>query len=311
MTLFYYDPLFVEHQTSAGHPEKPSRVAETYRRLEPTKVLERCKRGSATPISRSAVREVHSEPMVAAAEQLCRQGTGYVDGDTPVSARSLDAALLAAGCGIAAVDAVIGGEEKTAFCLVRPPGHHATPDRSMGFCLINNIALAARRAIDKHGLSRVLIVDWDVHHGNGTQDCFYEDPRVLFFSAHRFPFYPGTGKATETGAGPGLGFTVNMPVAYGTPVKDYIGRFRNLLEDAADKMKPELVLISAGFDAHRQDPIGSLDLETEDFITLGKLVQDIAKTHSNGRIVSLLEGGYNVPILGQCVEQHIGLLLDG
>jgi acetoin utilization deacetylase AcuC-like enzyme len=179
----------------------------------------------------------------------------------------------------------------------------------MGFCLLGNAAIAARTAIQRLGLNRVLVVDWDVHHGNGTQDVFYEDGQVGFFSAHRFPFYPGTGRKIETGRGAGLGTTFNLPLQYGTSRKDYLSAFEAMLTDAADHMKPELVILSAGFDAHADDPIGSLGLETEDFETLTKLVQQVAATHANDRLVSILEGGYNLERLAECVELHVKTLL--
>jgi acetoin utilization deacetylase AcuC-like enzyme len=216
---------------------------------------------------------------------------------------------MACGTAVDAVERVIAGEDTTAFCAVRPPGHHAVPNGAMGFCLLGNAAIAARTAIQRLGLNRVLVVDWDVHHGNGTQDVFYEDGQVGFFSAHRFPFYPGTGRKIETGRGAGLGTTFNLPLQFGTSRKDYLSAFEGMLTDAADHMKPELVILSAGFDAHADDPIGSLGLETEDFETLTRLVQQVAATHANDRLVSILEGGYNLQRLAECVELHLKTLL--
>jgi acetoin utilization deacetylase AcuC-like enzyme len=212
----------------------------------------------------------------------------------------------------AAVDAILTGDDANALCLVRPPGHHATPDRSMGFCLFNNVALAANRARGAHGLTRVLIVDWDVHHGNGTQDIFYEAPDVVFYSAHRFGhgFYPGTGAADETGHGRGAGHVFNLPLPFGISRKEYRAAFAATLEKAADTIKPELVLVSAGFDAHARDPIGSLGLETEDFTELTRLVLDVARTHAQGRLVSCLEGGYNLDALAEGVQTHLEELLQ-
>jgi acetoin utilization deacetylase AcuC-like enzyme len=219
--------------------------------------------------------------------------------------------VRAAGACAAAVEAVLAGPERTALCLVRPPGHHATPTRSMGFCLFNNVALAAHAARTLHGLDRVLVVDWDVHHGNGTQDVFYADPSVTFFSIHRYGrgFYPGTGAAGETGTGPGLGHTINVPVPYGTPRADFRAAFAGGLEKAAARARPQLVLVSAGFDAHARDPIGSLGLETEDFGWLTRQVHDVARTHAGGRLVSCLEGGYDLDALAESVAVHLGQLL--
>ena len=309
MTLLYCDDLFLKHIPGVPHPERPQRIDRARGRLEKAGIDRQCVFGKADPIEREKLLRLHSTRQVELAEATCKAGGGHLDNDTPVSPRSFDAALLAAGCGIAAVDEVLAGNARNAFCMVRPPGHHATPTRSMGFCLFDNIALAAAHAIDKHELTRILIVDWDVHHGNGTQDAFYDDPRVLFFSAHRYPFYPGTGAANETGAGKGAGYTINMPVAYGTEPAEYRQRFERTLQQAVDRIKPELVLISAGFDAHRLDPIGSLDLEVADFVALGKMVLDSADAHCSGRVVSMLEGGYDVDVLAECIEQHVRQLI--
>lgn len=309
MTLLFTDDLFLEHRTHPGHPERPARLEAIRKRLERDGLFERCERGKATPLDREALTRVHSEEQIRRIEELCERGGGRLDPDTPVSPRSLDAARLAAGCGVAAVDAVLAGRAPNALCLVRPPGHHATPTRSMGFCLVNHLALAAHHALTQHQLSRVLVVDWDVHHGNGTQDIFYEDPRVLFFSAHRYPFYPGTGAANDTGAGRGLGYTLNMPVAYGTRPTEYRKRFESHLASALAKIEPELVLVSAGFDAHRLDPIGSLDLEIEDFHELGRMVLDAARSSAKGKLVSFLEGGYDVDVLAECVAQLLEQLI--
>src|SRR5579872_2072985 len=310
MTLLYTDPLFLKHETG-NHPEKPDRLRSITARLEKAELPKKCAAGEYKPLTEEAVLKLHGAKQVQSVKQIAEHGGGNIDADTVLSKDSFTVALAAAGACVAAVDAVMKGTEPNALCLVRPPGHHATPTRSMGFCLFNNIALAAHHARQAHKLTRILIVDFDVHHGNGTQDIFYEAGDVLFFSIHRYGngFYPGTGAADETGKGKGQGYTLNAPIKFGTSRKDYHVAFRAALEKAADKIKPELVLVSAGFDAHAKDPIGSLGLEVEDFATLTKQVLDVAKTHCKGRLVSCLEGGYNLQVLGECVEAHLHELL--
>jgi acetoin utilization deacetylase AcuC-like enzyme len=310
MTLLYSDPLFLKHDTGR-HPESADRLRSVTSRLEKAGLTKRCAAGAYKPLSEEAVTQVHAPMQVLKAKQLAQHGGGRLDPDTVVSTDSFDVSLAAAGACSAAVDAILTGRDRNALCLVRPPGHHATPTRSMGFCLFNNIALAAHHAKTAHQLTRILVVDWDVHHGNGTQDIFYEDPVVLFFSIHRYGagFYPGTGAANETGRGKGLGYTVNVPVRFGTPRKTYHDLFTKALEKTADKIKPELVLVSAGFDAHAKDPIGSLGLEVEDFATLSREVLEVARTHAHGRLVSCLEGGYNLEALAESVQAHLEVLL--
>jgi acetoin utilization deacetylase AcuC-like enzyme len=310
MTLLYSDPLFLEHKTGR-HPERPERLLAIKAGLEKAGLLAQCRSGTYRALTEEVICKVHAAAQLARAKQLAEHGGGHLEVDTIVSPRSFEVALAAAGACVAAVDAVLAGPETQALCLVRPPGHHATHQQSMGFCLFNNIALAARHAIQKHGLTRILIVDWDVHHGNGTQDIFYEDPGVVFFSIHRYGhgFYPGTGALDETGRGPGLGHIFNAPISFGTPRAQYRSRFTSILDKAADKIKPELVLLSAGFDAHAQDPIGSLGLETEDFQTLSSQVLAVAKTHAQGRLVSCLEGGYHLSALAESVQAHLEELL--
>lgn len=310
MTILFQDPIFLEHETGR-HPENPLRLRSILARLEKSALVQDCKAGRFTPLDEDAVTAVHEPAVLERVKEVTRHGGGFLDADTVVSPASLRAALAAAGACVAAVDAVLLAEDRNALCLVRPPGHHATPSQSMGFCLFNNVALAAHHARTVHGLSRILIVDWDVHHGNGTQDIFFADGDIFFYSIHRYGygFYPGTGAADETGTGPGLGRTINVPVRYGTSRTDYLGVFRNNLEKAADVIKPELVLLSAGFDAHGRDPIGSLDLDTEDFVTLTGMVLEVARTHAHGRLVSCLEGGYDLQALAESVQGHVEELL--
>lgn len=310
MTLLYTDPLFLKHDTGR-HPETSDRLRAITARLDKAGLIKKCTAGTYQPLAEETVAKLHSPKQVQSVKQLAEHGGGRIDADTIVSPDSFKVGLAAAGACVAAVNAVLKGTAHNALCLVRPPGHHATPTRSMGFCLFNNIALAAQHAKTAHQLNRVLIVDWDVHHGNGTQDIFYEDPVVMFYSIHRYGngFYPGTGAANETGRGKGQGHILNVPIRYGTSRKDYRDHFRQALEKAADKIKPELVLLSAGFDAHAQDPIGSLGLEVEDFVPLTREILDVAKVHAKGRLVSCLEGGYNLNALAESVQAHLEGLL--
>ena len=304
MTILYTSPVFLEHDTGA-HPERALRLATISRHLEAEGLLAKCRQPRWKPGTRAQIGRLHRDTWFDELQAYAEAGGGRIEADTVVSERSFDAATLAAGAVCDAVGRVLKGEDQTALCLVRPPGHHAVPKGAMGFCLFNNIAIGAKEAIAAHGLDRVLIVDWDVHHGNATQDSFYADGCVGFLSSHRWPFYPGTGDVDETGTGDGLGSTVNLPIKFGTPRDEYRDRFAGAIEKFAAKMRPQLVIISAGFDSHRADPVGSLGLEVEDFDELTKLVRDVADVHAGGRIVSVLEGGYNPPVLAECVEVHL------
>jgi acetoin utilization deacetylase AcuC-like enzyme len=307
MTLVFTDPIFKAHETGP-HPETPRRLAAIEKvLLNATKEIEVA---GGNEGDESWITEVHSPSQLTAAAELSARGGGHLDADTVLSQQSFAVAKIAAGSAVAAVDGVMGGAHRNSLCLVRPPGHHATSDRSMGFCIFNNVAIAAQYAMKKHGLQRILIVDWDVHHGNGTQEIFYNSDAVTFFSIHRHPFYPGTGTEHETGSGKGLGHTINVPVAYGTTRAQYFDLFRQGLDKAASLAKPELVMISAGFDAHGDDPIGDLGLQTEDFGMLTDLVCEVANAYAKGRVVSCLEGGYNLSALAASVDVHLKQLIN-
>jgi acetoin utilization deacetylase AcuC-like enzyme len=309
MTLLCYHPHFLDHVTGT-HPERPERLSQVVSHLEREGLIARCRRNDWEPISPVRLARIHQPDYSARLDDFAETGGGRIEVDTVVSPASPDVARLAAGAVADAVDRVVRDEEQNALCLVRPPGHHALAADAMGFCLFNHVAIGARVATAEHQLDRVLIVDWDVHHGNGTQDAFWTDPNVGFFSIHRWPFYPGTGDRDETGSGPGLGTTLNVPVEFGTSRGDYLAQFRTAVESFADRLRPQLVIISAGFDSHRDDPVGSLGLEIEDFETLSQIVLDIANVHAGGRVVSVLEGGYNPGILAGCVEVHLRKLLQ-
>jgi acetoin utilization deacetylase AcuC-like enzyme len=307
--LLYSDPLFLEHKTGT-HPERPERLVHVVRQLERSGLDQRCTRPACPAVDLTRLERIHRSHYAASVEAFCWAGGGRIEADTVVSPQSYDVALHAAGAACDAVERVLRGEDRQALCLTRPPGHHALPHSAMGFCLFNNVAVAARTATAELGLDRVLVVDWDVHLGNGTQDVFYSDEQVCFFSIHRWPFYPGTGAEDETGSGPGLGKNANVPVEFGTSRRSYLDQFRSALERFAERHRPQLVLISAGFDAHRDDPVGSLGLETEDFGALTDMVLGVADAHAGGRVVSLLEGGYNTGILAGCVELHVRTMLE-
>jgi acetoin utilization deacetylase AcuC-like enzyme len=308
MVLLYYDSVFLEHDTG-DHPEAARRILPAVRHLQFVGLDSMCRRPAWEPATLERLARIHAPRYVEAVESFCRQGGGWIEADTAVSARSYDVAVMAAGATCDAVRQVVQGEHPRAFCLVRPPGHHALHDAAMGFCLFNNVAIGARLATAELGVERVLIVDWDVHHGNGTQAAFWEDPQVGYLSIHRWPFYPGTGAADEIGAGPGLGTTLNLPIAYGTPRAEYVSRFQRELERFARQIRPQLVLVSAGFDSHRDDPIGSLGLESEDFRPMTRAVLDIAEAYAQGRLVSVLEGGYHPEVMAECITIHLEELL--
>jgi acetoin utilization deacetylase AcuC-like enzyme len=310
-TGFVYHPQYLEHDMGAGHPESPDRLRAIVARLERSGVFSRLVRIEPFPASDEWITQVHT---VSYVETLKRRaptsGRVSLDPDTSMSSGSLAAAYLAAGGALAAADAIVAGSVEHAFCAVRPPGHHAEHDRAMGFCLFNNVAIAARYLQRRHAMARVLIVDWDVHHGNGTQHTFENDPSVLFFSTHQYPFYPGTGRATETGDGRGAGATINVPMNVGEGDDTYREVFQKVLLPAADAFQPDFVIVSAGFDAHKDDPLASMGLTEEGYADLTRMVVSIARRHSRGRLLSCLEGGYNLQALSASVERHLLALLD-
>ncbi len=309
-TGLVYHPAYLEHDMGAGHPESPNRLRAIMQQLEQSGTAARLTRIEPRKAEDEWITQIHTASYLEMLKaEAPATGRVSLDADTSMSPGSLTAAYLAAGGALAAVDAIMLKEVDHVFCAMRPPGHHAEAGHAMGFCLFNNVAIAARYAQKRYGLSRVLIVDWDVHHGNGTQHSFEEDPSVLFFSTHQFPHYPGTGRATERGRGAGEGFTINVPMEAGEGDEEYRAVFQKTLVPAADAFKPEFVIISAGFDAHQDDPLASMGLTEEGYEDLTGIVAGIAKRHANGRILSSLEGGYHLTSLAASVDRHIQALL--
>ncbi|MCS6896353.1 MAG: histone deacetylase [Nitrospira sp.] len=309
-TGFVYHPAYLEHDMGVGHPESPDRLRAIVRQLEQSGTLARLTSIEPRKAEDQWITQVHTPNYVASLARLApASGRVLLDPDTSMSPGSLAAAYLAAGGALAAVDAIMTGRVDHVFCAVRPPGHHAEAGRAMGFCLFNNVAIATRYVQRRYGLSRVLIVDWDVHHGNGTQHSFEDDPSVLFFSIHQYPHYPGTGRETERGKGAGEGFTINVPMEAGRGDEDYRAVFQKVLVPAANDFKPEFVIISAGFDAHREDPLAGMGLTEQGYAELTGIVAGIAKRHAQGRIISSLEGGYHLKALAASVEAHVEALL--
>ncbi len=320
-TALIYDPIFLEHITPENHPDRPERLMMVMNVLEALNWLERDGLRLLAPraASEDELAAVHERSYIHKVEEAARKAAEKHAGggrntqrfatDTYVSPKSYEAALRAAGAPLTAIDAIMKGEIDNAYCLVRPPGHHAVAEAAMGFCLFNNVAVAARYALDQYGLERVMIIDFDVHHGNGTQEMFYDDPRVLYFSTHQAPFYPGTGQSDERGGGEAEGTTINVPLPASSGYEVFEPVFRQVMAPAADRFDPQLILVSAGFDAHWDDPLGQLNLSTAGFAQLMKVVIEEARFLCNGRLVLVQEGGYSLDAMAACVATCINLLL--
>ena len=299
------------HRTPHGHPERRERFQAVRQVLASSGLGARMRRPRSRPADVETLRLCHGAEYIRLAGREITAGQRMLStGDTHVGPSSMKAALAGVGAVCSAVDAVAGGVASQAFCALRPPGHHARPNHGMGFCIFNNVAIGARHAIKRHGLDRVLIADWDVHHGNGTQDIFYEDPDVLFFSTHQSPWYPGTGLAAETGQGAGQGTTINCPFPAHSGRDEVLGAFRERLLPAAEAFQPDLVMVSAGFDSRLGDPLGRFRLVDEDFREMTLLLREVADRHAEGRLVSALEGGYSLAGLAAGVESHVAALLE-
>ena len=300
-----YHPDYLKHHAGDHHPERPSRLEAVMQALETSGHTQHLMALEGDHDAASWAATVHDLRHIRLVQDASARGRAALDPDTIVCSDSYTVALKAIAGTLAAADAVMQGQVSQVFCAVRPPGHHATPQRPMGFCLFNNVAILARYLQRQHGLDNILIIDWDVHHGNGTQAIFDDDPSVLYFSVHQYPFYPGTGATTETGRGRGQGFTMNVPLPAGSGDDTYIAVFERQLLPRALAYRPDCVLISAGFDAHYADPLAHMQVTEQGYRRLTQIVKEIATTCSQQRLISVLEGGYNLEALGRSVQAHV------
>jgi acetoin utilization deacetylase AcuC-like enzyme len=304
-----YHPIYLEHDTGL-HCETAQRLTTVMGYLKNMGTMDKLTSIKPQTATVEQIARVHSPSYISGIESFVKRGGGYLDGDTVASPNSYEAAIFAAGGIITAVDAVMSGDITYSFALVRPPGHHAVRSAAMGFCIFNNIAIAARDAIAKYQLERVLIVDFDVHHGNGTQDAFYSESDVLYFSTHQYPFYPGSGDVDEIGSGEGEGYTVDVPMPGGCGDGEYIRAFEEVLVPVAKRYKPQLILVSAGYDAHWADSISSMQVTTTGYAKMATILKNLADDICGSKLVFALEGGYNVEALAESVDATINVLLD-
>lgn len=308
-TGFLYDKRYLDHDPGEGHPESRKRLEVSMAHLQKLPWFQDLKKLLPQTADESWIRAVHSKEYIQRARRACEEGYSYLDTpDVSISKNSYDIALLAAGGALELADQMMAGQIQNGFAMLRPPGHHAEKDFAMGFCLFNNAAVLARYLQKKHGLEKILILDWDVHHGNGTQHTFYEDPSVVYVSLHQYPFYPGTGADYEAGEGRGEGATLNCPMPAGSGDKLYETAFREKIIPKMESFKPDAILISAGFDAHQNDPLASMNLSTPFYGWMTERMMEVAEKYSKGRLISLLEGGYNLENLPKCIETHLAVL---
>jgi acetoin utilization deacetylase AcuC-like enzyme len=303
-----YDPIYLEHGTG-DHVENARRLIDAMSHLKETGIRERLISLPARAASLEELEMIHAPEYISHVKSKAEKGGGWLDPDTVMSAKSYEAAVYAAGGLTMATEAVIKKEVDSAFALVRPPGHHAIRNRAMGFCIFNNVAIAAKSALSSLSINRILIVDFDVHHGNGTQDAFYADPRVLYFSTHEYPFYPGTGEVNETGTGEGEGTTVNFPMAAGWGDEEYLRAFNEVLVPVARRFQPELILVSAGFDPHWADQLAMMRVTVTGFVQMAIVLRELAAELCQGRLVFTLEGGYNLRVVASSVRAMFDMLL--
>lgn len=303
--VIFFDPIYEEHLTGIGHPERPERLLVSLDALEESGLLERVKIVSPRDAAIEEIKLVHSSRYINEVREVADSGGGHLDMDTAVSPASYRAALKAAGALVQSVDDCLEGKYRRTFCLVRPPGHHALPTRGMGFCIFNNVAIGARYAIAKKRLERVMIVDWDAHHGNGTQDVFYEDPSVLYVSLHQYPHYPGSGWVDETGSGAGSGYTINFPFPPGTGEEHYLEAFERVIVPAGKKFAPDLIMVSDGYDSHAGDLLCSMRLTDTSYSKMIDYTAGLADEFCDGRLIVTIEGGYNLTAMAHSVVQTV------
>ena len=303
-----YDPVYLEHDTG-NHVENAQRLVATISLLEETQLKDKLVLLPPRPATMDEISAVHAKEYISTIQSKAENGGGWLDADTVMSPDSYKAATYAAGGILTAIEAVMNRNVDSAFALVRPPGHHATCWHAMGFCLFNNIAIGAKYALSNYDIERVLIIDFDVHHGNGTQDTFYADPNVLYFSTHQYPFYPGTGSISETGARGGEGFTVNVPMIAGWGDDEYQTIFEDILTLVAERFQPQLMLVSAGYDAHWADPLALMQVSTSGFARMVEITKILATTLCQGRLVFTLEGGYHLQALASSIKATLDVLM--
>jgi acetoin utilization deacetylase AcuC-like enzyme len=305
-----YDSIYLEHDTG-DHVENSQRLVTTISYLEETGIKEKLTMLSPRPASMEELEMVHAPEYISSVKNKAERGGGWLDPDTVMCPKSYEVALYAAGGLLTAVEAAMKGEVDSAFALVRPPGHHALRSRAMGFCIFNNVAITAKFALSNFNLDRVLIADFDVHHGNGTQDTFYADPQVLYFSTHEYPFYPGTGRMEEIGTGEGAGTTVNVPMAAGWGDEEYLRAFNEVLVPVARRFRPQLILVSAGFDPHWADQLAMMRVSITGFAQMVMILKKLAAELCQGRLIFTLEGGYNLRVVASSIKAVFDVLSDG
>lgn len=311
-TAYLYNPVYLKHKTGLGHPEKPERLSAINTAIISASFFKDLLLIHPSSPDQKYIEMIHPRSYIERVKNEIESGTSFLDSmDTAVSPESFEVALLAVGGSLNMCDAIMNEKAQNGFCAIRPPGHHAEKNYAAGFCIFNNIAIAAKYLQERHGLKKIAIVDWDVHHGNGTQHSFERDNTIFYISLHQYPHYPGTGDASEEGIGKGKGFTLNIPMNAGSGDAEYLSAFKNRILPALDSFKPEILLISAGFDAHRSDPLSSIRISSETFSEFTRMLMTIAKKHSHGRVIAFLEGGYNLNSLSESIMNMMGVLVNG